>query len=427
MRTLVRRGSTLGFLPVLVIVHAFCLFQRGTPWLGEWDWSVDWAGGVAVVTAPLLAGCAAFEVLRWRSAPTSSLLRQTPRGVFAGWLSALSVLAIGAAVHLAATTAVLVATVAAGAEPSARATFALTLPFVVLGATTFIGAATAALWPSLLAVPLSAAVVFGVTAFPDDVLLPDVFTVGGTTGSLVGLTWDWRQQVAALAVLLAVILFAAVVMLVRDSGRGTPTSRWVLAASVAVLIASVVAAEDAPSSRLEASDAPIRYACETSSGTSVCLASQTSRQLHWLARQIGEQSRPLAAIGASVPRRHQQVVPYRRPPEGVAPILLDPGTINARHGDARRIPDMLSMPALCAADTADVAPPDEVFVARSAIAAWLSIRNGLSEPADYRAEVFGDWLEHADRSQEAWIRTTYAQLRACRYADVRLPESVVLP
>ncbi|MET0820952.1 MAG: hypothetical protein ABWY58_08295 [Aeromicrobium sp.] len=424
-----RRSSTFGFAPVIVVVQAFCLFQRGTPWLGEWDWSVDWAGGVTVVTAPLLAGCAAFEVLRWRSAPTWSLLRQTPRGVVAGWLSALSVLAIGAAVHVAATTAVLVATVAAGAQPGAGAgaAFALALPILVLAAATFIGAATAVLWPTLLAVPLAASVVFGVTAFPDDLLLPDVFTVGGTTGSLVGLTWDWRQQTAALAVLLAVILSAAAVMLARDSGRGASTPRWVVAASVVVLIASAVAAEAAPSSRLEASDVPIRYACETSSGTSVCLASQTSRQLHWLARQLGEQSRPLAAIGARVPRRHQQVVPYRRLPDGVAPILLDPGTINARHGDAQRVPDMLAMPALCAADTADVAPPDEVFVARAAIAAWLSIRNGLSEPADYRAEVFGGWLEHAGQAQESWIRTTYAQLRACRYADVRLPESVVLP
>jgi hypothetical protein len=426
MRTLVRRSSTAGFVPVLVVVQAFCLLQRGTPWLGEWDWTVDWAGGVTVITAPLLGGCTAFEMLRWRAVPTWSLLRQTPRGGSAGWLCALPVLAIGVAVHVVATAAVLVATVTAGAEPALGAVPALLLPVVALAAAVFIGAATAALWPSLLSVPVAAAIVFALTAFPDDVRLPDVFRVGGTTGSLVGLTWDGRQQAAALAVLLSVTVFAAVVVQARDSGRGVPP-RTLLIASSAALIASVVAAELAPSSRLRASDVPIRYACETSSHVEVCLASQTSRQLHWLADEVVRQSTPLSAIGVTLPRRYQQVVPYRRLPGGVAPVLLEPDTVNARRGDAQRIPDLLAMPALCAADTAEVPPPQEVFVARAAIAAWISVRTGQSEASDYRVEVFGDWVARSGPAQEAWIRTTYAQLAACDYGDVRLPESVVLP
>jgi hypothetical protein len=427
MRTFIRRSSTCGFLPVLVVVQLFCLLQRGTPWLGEWDWTVDWAGGVTVVTAPLLAGCAAYEMLRWRAAPTWALLRQTPRGASAGWLCALPVLTIGTVVHVAATTAVLVATTAAGADPRLGAALALLLPVVGLAAATFVGAAAAALWPSLLSVPFAAALVFGLTAFPEDVGLPDVFKVGGTTGSLVGLAWDPRQQAGALAVLVSVAVFAAVVVQARDAGRGTLRSRTLVAASAAALIASVAAAGLGPSSRLQASDAPIRYACETSSGTSVCLASQTSRQLHWLAGQVARQSRPLASIGVTLPRRYQQVVPYRRLPDDVAPILLEPDTINARRGDAQRIPDLLAMPALCAADTADVAPPQEVFMARATIAAWISLRNGLSEPSDYKIEAFGEWLGRTRAAQTAWIRTTYAQLAACAYGDVRLPESVVLP
>jgi hypothetical protein len=429
MRTLIRRSSTLGFVPVLVVVQAFCLLQRGTPWLGEWDWTADWAGGVTVVTGPLLAGCAAFEALRWRAAPTWSLLRQTPRGAHAGWLVALPVLAIGAAVHLAATAAVLVATAVAGAEPHVDTGLVLVvaLPVVALGAATFIGAATAACWRSLLAVPLAAAVVFALTAFPDRLMLPDVLRVGGTTGSLVGLTWDPRQQAAALAVLVAVSVLSAVVMHARDAVRPGLASRALVAASAASLVAAVVVAQAAPSSRLRPSEAPIDYTCTTASGTTVCLAAQTSRQLPWLAAQIVRQSEPLAAIGVRLPRRYQQVVPYRRQPAGVAPILLEPDSINARRGDAVRVPDLIAMPALCAADTAEVPPPDEVFVARSAISAWLSVRNGLSETSDYQVEAFGDWLSRSAPAQEAWIRTTYAQLAACAYSDVRLPESVVLP
>ncbi|MFC5677832.1 hypothetical protein [Aeromicrobium endophyticum] len=429
MRTLIRRSSTVGFVPVLVVVQAFCLLQRGTPWLGEWDWTADWAGGVTVVTGPLLAGCTAFEVLRWRTAATWSLLRQTPRGGHAAWLCALPVLVIGVVVHVVATASVLVATAMAGGEPRIDTGFVLVvvLPVVALAAAASIGAATAACWRSLLAVPLAAAIVFGLTAFPDRLMLPDVLKVGGTTGSLVGLTWDSRQQAAALAVLVMVSVFAVVVMHARDAVRRGPASRSIVAASAVALVAAVVLAQSVPSSRLRPSGAPIRYACTAASGTTVCLASQTSRQLAWLAAQIIRQSEPLAAIGVRLPRRYQQVVPYRRQPDGVAPILLEPDSINARRGDARRVPDLLAMPALCAADTGEVPPPDEVFVARSAISAWLSVRNGLSETSDYRVEVFGEWLGQTAPDQQAWIRTTYAQLTACAYADVRLPESVVLP
>jgi hypothetical protein len=427
MRTMVRRSSTFGFVPVIVVVQAFCLLQRGTPWLGEWAWTVDWAAGVTVLTAPLLAGCAAFEVLRWRAVPTVSLLRQTPRGPFAGVVCATSVWVIGATVHVAATVAVLVATIAAGARPDLSAAFALVLPIAVLAAAAAIGAAVATVWRSLLCVPLAAALVFGVTAFPADLMLPDVFKVGGTTGSLVGLTWDVRQQAVTLAVLGAVTLFAIVLTQARDTIRSGPRSRAAVAASFVVLVASVVVADLAPSSRLIASDAPIRYDCERSATASVCLASQTSRQLHWLAGQIFEQSEPLAAIGVRLPRRHQQLVPYRHLPEGVAPILLESDTINARRGDVRRIPDMLVRPALCEADTAEVPPPDEVFVARSAIAAWLSIQNGLADAGDYRGEVFDRWLDRDRAEQESWIKTTYAQLAACRYGEIGLPDTVVLP
>lgn len=433
MRTMVRRSSTFVFVPALVVVQVFILLQRGTPWRGEWDWTVDWAGGATVLTAPLLAGCAAFELLRWRSEPTWSLLRSTPRGPFVGWIVGGAVLLIGATVHVVVTVAALVATVAAGAGAGLDALPALLMPLLVLAVGVAAGVGVATLWPSLLAVPLAAALVFGLTAFAGELPIPlvrsasDVLTVGGSTGSLVGLTWDSGQQAAAATVLVGIIVLLAALVHARDSARVRPGAQVAVVLSAALLVGAAAVAEKAPTSRLVPSSGPIRYVCAGDATTSVCLASETSRQLPWLAREVVEQSEPLVSIGVSLPKRHQQLVPYRQLPRGVAPVVLQPDSVNARRGDASSVADQIVMPALCSADTAEVAPPQQVFAARAAIAAWVRVQNGLAEPADYDGEIYRKWLAVPQADQRPWIVTTFAQLRACQYDDVRLPDGVQLP
>lgn len=427
MTAFVTRSSAIAFAPVLVAVQVFYVVQRGDPWRGEWAWSLDWAAGATVLTGPLVAACAGFEVLRWRDRSTATLLRSTRRGHLSAWLGALSVLVVAAVVQAVATAAVLVVTAAAGAEPETSGVLTLLLPFAVLATAALLGATLAVLWPSLLAVPTAAAVIFAVTAFPSDLLLPDVMTVGGSTGSLVGLTWDVRQQLGALAVLLATCAVLAMIVRVHDAAGSSVATHGVLVGSTLLLVVAAAVHAAGPDDRLTASERPIDHTCAPAGPSTVCLAAQTSRQLPWLARQVARQSAALTDIGIEPPRRYEQLVPYHPLSAGAAPIDLGPDTINARVGDRERVADLLADPAFCPADTAEVPPPSEVFAARAAISAWIAVRSGIVDADDLGGEIFGAWLRRPVDQQRDWIATTYDQLRRCRYDDVRLPAGVVLP
>ncbi len=428
MRVLVRRGSTLSFLPVLVAVQAFAVLQRGTPWLGEWRWTIDWAAGATILTAPLLAGCVAFELLRWRTGATWSLIRSTQRGGVATWRVAGSALAVVAALQVVSTAIMLLGTVAVGAEVEVDegAVLALVAPLAVLAAAAAIGAAVVSCWQSLLAVPTAAALVFGVTAFAGDLHLPPVLRVGGTTGSLVGLTWDSRHLWASIGVLLSLTACLAAVVRMRDGSARTSVRRGAVVVTGTILAGSVVTAEAAPGHLLTRADEQVRYVCRTTEASTVCVASETRRQLPWLASEISRQSAPLRSIGIQLPRRYQQEVPYRSVPRGTAPIALGPEP-NRPEGDAELIPDLLAVPAACAADSADVPPPPEVFVARGAIAAWIRVMNGTVDLADVGGEPFADWLTTSPDQQADWIGVTFEQLRQCRFDEVRVPEGVTVP
>lgn len=427
MTAFLTRSSAIAFAPVLVAVQVFYLLQRGDPWRGEWAWTLDWAAGSTVLTGPLVAACAGFEVLRWRDRSTLALLRSTPRGALAAWSSVLSVLVVAAVVQTAGTVTVVVATVLAGAEPDVSCLLVVLLPYAVLATAALLGGTLAVLWPSLLAVPTAAALTFAVTAFSSDLMLPDVMTVGGSTGSLVGLTWDGRQQLGALAVLVATSAVLALVVRAHDATTSSVGARAVLLASVVALAGAVVVHGTGPGDRLKASERPIRYTCASAGPSEVCLAAQTSRQLDWLASQVARRSEALTGIGVEPPRRFEQLVPYHRLSRGSAPIDLGPDTVNARVGDVERVPDLLADPALCPADTAEVPPPAAVFAARAAISAWIAVRTGITAADDLDGEIFGAWLRRPVAEQRDWITTTYRQLRGCRYDDVRLPDGVVLP
>ncbi|WP_162561539.1 hypothetical protein [Salinispora mooreana] len=76
---------------IVLSVQAFNFFDRGMPWRGEWNWTVDWSGSGLVIIGPLLAGVAAVDGGRIKNEhrlPQARMLSHPIRAVLGLWLTA---------------------------------------------------------------------------------------------------------------------------------------------------------------------------------------------------------------------------------------------------------------------------------------------------------------------------------------------------
>jgi hypothetical protein len=419
--TLVRRSAALAAVPVLMIAELYAIFYRGTPWWGEWNWSVDWANGATILLGPLVAGCAAFDVSTWRGSRVRALLRSVPRGSLSSALLALSNAAVGCVVQLAGLVIVLAMNlvVGAGGLPDLRT---VPLALLMLLASAFVGAGIGLVLPALFAAPTSVVVVFAGTYLASSGAVPPYLRVGGSTGSLLGLTWN-----PVLALLVAAGLALAVLAvggaLILSDGPVAPRAVRVVAALGAVgFAATYVVLTNGPDDRLERTSGSISYECR-GERPRVCMADQTSRQLEPLTQAMRVAAEPLRRVGAQPAEHYQQIVPGRPAPRDAGPLFIESDALN-RTPSAAAVAAYLTVPASCPQYTGTTPPPQAVFDAQRLLQQWILLRTGAEPLAAFAAEPGHGWLSQSFDAQSDWIRRTYAQLRSCDLDAVALPPGV---
>ena len=185
-----RTSMAWRLLPLLVVAEVFACLSRGAPWLGEWAWTIDSINGAIIVMGPLLGGLSALDASQVFRRGETPWVASLPRG----WLMPFTLIAsnwlVGVGIHISALIAGSAANLYVGAEGPVSLQSVPTA-LLVLAACAAIGVLSGALLPNPVTAPLCAAVLFGVTVVGADASSPlRVFRPGGSTGTLVGLTWD---------------------------------------------------------------------------------------------------------------------------------------------------------------------------------------------------------------------------------------------
>lgn len=408
-----RRSLSVAATVPMLALGLYALFSRGTPWRGEWAWTLDWATGSLFLLGPIMAGCAAYDTATWRKA-SRALLDATVRGPRARGLPMIGAFVVGLAVYVVVVLVAVVSTVSAGARPEWDLRL-LVLAGASAAAAVGIGGLLGWVWPTPFVAPVAVIVVFASGLAADGTPVPAIFRIGGTTGTLVGLTlgsrFFWSMTVLSL-----LVAAACVAWVVARGRRG----RLVAVAVTVVLAGTGAAVAAEPPERLVTSSSPLTYVCRGHE-PSVCLAEQTQRLLVTLPTQLEVRAKALRSVGITPPSRFTQVVPGRTVPSG-APLYLE--QVNAERLSPQEVDQAFATPSQCAADVGATAPPQAVFEARQAVAEWLAVRTGRLSPRGLeRTSGLRDpsWLRRPVQAQAPWLRATYAQLRACRFDLVRPP------
>jgi hypothetical protein len=285
-----------------------------------------------------------------------------------------------------------------------------------------VGAGIGRVLPALFAAPAAVIVVFAGTYLASSGTVPPYLRVGGSTGSLVGLTWSWPLGllVAAGLALVAVAVGAALVL--ADSPIPSRAARLVAAAATAGFAATYVVLSVGTFDRFDPVSGAVSYECR-GERPRVCLAEQTSRRLDPMAAEMAAASAPLREAGADLTARYQQVVPGQRVPREVGPLFVESDEIN-RPPSRSSVAAYLATPASCPQYTASTPPAQAVFDAQRLLQQWILLRAGDEPLVAFAAEPGHDWLAQAPASQLDWIRRTYGQLQSCDLDAIALPPGV---
>ncbi|WP_203755816.1 hypothetical protein [Actinoplanes cyaneus] len=406
------------WVPVmLLIVGFFSLFSRGTPWQGEWVWTVDWANGITILTGPLLAGVVAYHTQRtarkdWNPISYTAIRPGLPilHQAIADWM-------VASACHLIVLLVAL--TMTAATRPSSTFSPALLMlgPIVLL-AFAAVGALSGLLIRSIASAPLSAIVAFALTYLGATGAIPALFRVGGSTGSLVGLTANTyvNLAIAAFSLCFSVVIATVVVIARAPIVRLT----WVALGTVGMVIAasSYVALKSEGGERYVLSKTPIEYVCK-GAVPGVCMASGTTRQLDNLATSMQKQAQVLTSLGIRLPANFYQEVPNHRPDPHQGLIIMATDAVNASDPNPSDVADYLSLPAACQEYYDGGTPPEIPLQARAIVADLIRSKNGLQPFMLGTDQLSSEWMK-SDRV-DPWLKSTYVSLESCELDALHLP------
>ncbi|WGL50443.1 hypothetical protein P5P86_10735 [Nocardioides sp. BP30] len=407
-RTLLTWPQWVSYLAVLHVVGWISILSSTRDWVGSWKMAYDWVAGSLLVVGPVAAGITAFSYARLKDSSAVTLVRSSSRA--AAWaFPALRIwLAYGASTALLALEMTLLAL--ARGVPVAPVQLinvpflaALSLGQVLAGAS--LGLVLHEVWAGVLAVGAAflASVLAGIG------LLPPIFVPGSTTGTLVGQTY----RPAAMA-LLAVSAAGLCVVLGAAVSRSFGSRRRWLASAVAVAGLGAFAVGYTPHLDLDGrlQDATVRYECR-GHDPALCVASDTPLTADEGAAALRRLARPLVAVGVPLPDRWVQLLPGSREDRRDGVFTF---TNNANATGRLRVDDVvhsLAMPAGCVFGASE---PEGSIDARGLLATWIALRNHVDVAVDRRTKA---WVDSPDSL--AWVRTTYAELRACALTRLSLP------
>ncbi len=419
--SVLRAGLAWRLVPVCLAVELYAVFTRGTPWLGEWNWTTDWINGATVLTMPLVGACAAYDASSMLRRESRALVISSPRGLLGftwpTWSTFLALapvhavgLLVGFALNLRAD---------AGGSPSLAS---VPIAFTALAAAAAIGHGVGLALPQVVAAPVAGVVLLALNVVGAGNLVPQFMRIGGATGTLAGLTWDPRVLILDLLIHLALVVgltWGLAQLLWPRTGRAPRATT--LGGCVLAALISLLALQWNTWPRLRPATESLALVCHQAR-VEVCLAETTSRKLSSLSAALDEQVAVLEAARVAVPRRFEQVAsatPRLQP--GTAPLFIESDVLNSTRTSAEEAAAHLTQPAFCPQLVGDRPPPPTYFEVRRLLELWLLASLGELTSASVADPALQQWLVGTPTRQADWVATTYAQLTACRLADVSLP------
>ncbi|MBO9524024.1 MAG: hypothetical protein J7518_21010 [Nocardioidaceae bacterium] len=412
MTTTVRRAAAV--LVVVVGLEVLVVAGHGTPWRGEWNWTLDHLVGTTVLTGPAVGAFAAWLAAGERSRATLN------DGAFRGWMVPARMAAVAALTGLAGFALGLVAGLLATATVPHGGPFAgwfLAIVPLLLACYAALGAIAGHLWPQRIVVVLVAPALFLLGTAAALGIGPNVLRQGPTTGSLAGTTWDAGvvafQELCLLGVTLAALVVPAVLL-----GVAPKVARGVLAGALALAVVGVAGLEvGGDYSFVSSGERP--SAC-AERAPRVCLAPSHRRSLGPVAGQLQRVGAVLADAGAAVPATYVEEIPGYRGSPGSGLVIL-PAHANVDRYPLFAASHAIALPAPCPAWSAEKPPPESAFAARELIASWVQTRLGNDQPPVFSPEA-GAWLRSAPAAtQQDWVVAAFDALRSCRLDQIRLP------
>lgn len=396
----------------LSVLHGgtwFAMLAHGNHWTGGWRNAVDTLAGTVVITGPLLAALVAHAYAR-RTETSLPVLTVTAVHPARAWyrpflgLTALAVVNLGAVLL---EVAFLVA--AAGTPLLAEPLVVLPVCALVLSAHALAGMVVGLRVRPQLAGALAGAASFGLFLLAVAHLAPAAFVLGGASGDLVGTAYRPEVVVALGATAVA----SAAALATGTAWRYRRPGAWVAVAVGATALAMVLGSGGVVDldRRFEPVDVALRCRGDA---PQVCLPAEAPRALPAVSRRMRQLADPLRSAGAELPRRW--VYSWgQRPEPGDGVLTLWSGDVLGRRPAGDALVHSLATPAACPAFSADMVD-ERALAVRSLLESWLRVRNGLRSGGTRTPHT---WF--AGPRSEAWVRTTYAQLRRCDLASLRYP------
>lgn len=403
------RGRLL--LPGLLLQVAswFAMLVHGTQWRGSWMNAVDQAAGTVVIAGPVLAALVANEYAARRQTSLPELVSPSVHP-FRGWYQpviALWLLAVASLALVVVEAAALV--LAAGPPLFARPLVVLPLCALLLAVHALLGLAIGLRLGPRLAGAVAGTASFGLFLLAVAHLAPAPFAFAGATGDLVGQAYR-ASTMLALGSVAAISLIAVAAV----TGWTERVAQLRVAVSLGCLAVAMVLSHDGFADSSQTYHAVrVPFVCR-GTAPQVCVPVEAPRSLTAATARMHDLVAPLEAIGIPLPRRWTYYWGQSDPPSGGVLGMLSNGVLSGRVSD-EDVTRSLTKPAPCTRYLGGSEPVPSVS-ARDLLQDWIKVRNG-------RDDTFTDapraWF--ASPASEAWVRTTYAQLRRCDLGAVRLP------
>lgn len=404
---MILRGLDWRAFPALLAISLVVTF-RNTAWLGEWNYSFEAVGLSTSFTAPLCAtvGAAyAFQYGRRRD-----LFESFPRFWAVVPRCALITFVQTVAAFLV-TMLIVVAANLQGPHGGPISMWPIALALGVLASCCSLGACLGIVLPNILAVILAAPVLFALPLATHRQFRQVAFPLEGTD-SLTGLAY--RDDVCSAIVFLhmAIAVLAPLILIAHLRWR-----RGLLGAlALCVLVVPVLQLAHSGVQRFHfvGEDATLCVGWHPR----VCLAPSNARSLATTLAAVRAGQRALKGANVEGPELFMQNSSAQKLPDAVG--VVRPRAVG--EDAATFVGQVAVRPRACRAYFETSAPPPDLSVAMSLLAAWVSRR--VDSGYSTGAERIDAWIDDSQRS-DPWIRETYSQLMSCELSKVRTPSGVL--
>jgi hypothetical protein len=393
-----RRSFGLTMLAAMVGIVLLHIFARERPWTHEWFWAAYQLNFVTVMLAPVVAGVAAWEGVRFARGRT---LLETSNRVLAGllgiWAALLVWVFLAYAIGLALVV-VMVKLAGTPGLPELDALVAVIPALALLAAAGAIGLAIGWMVKNPLAAPACAVGCFLLILLlylrgPGQLVI-----VGGATDSLLALRPRPELQAAQVLCYLA-CSFAALVLAAHTVGGSRRHHPGVLPALGSLAVLSVVLVVAQGGTILQPHTPRLRC---YGANPEVCAGLGYVPRLSAARAALLPYLNVLETAGVPVPRRFSQ---------GQEPGNPEVGPLSLRLLQGRRDEAGLLVMAAYFQKRCDLKANPGVIEAHQYASFWLEAKATgaqLDDPTIPRALRDGD-----PREQERWIRNAMRQIRRC--------------